>query len=77
MKGLETTIYFKHDRSLDEADRYFVVHVLINGSINASVGYIEKSFIKDDFVNNFDQIKFDTIKILKVIEYDSIDEFRR
>ena len=68
--------YYKHDRAIDDKDKYFIVDVVVDGGLNAEIGYIEKEFNEYDFITKFPGPGF-IEKVLSVREFSDYNEYKR
>lgn len=63
---IEVKVKFEHTRKIDENDKYYIVEVILDNEHKWTIGWIEKSFIEEDFIkrtkNAFNVRKVDVVK---------------
>ena len=72
---IEITENIKHTRSIDNKDKFFIVKMLLDNKFKSEAGWIEKTFIKEDFIKKFPYPKFKKIEVLRVIEFTDVKKY--
>jgi predicted transposase YbfD/YdcC len=60
---------FEHTRPIDSDDKYYVVKIKTHDGMEADVGWIDKSFIKEKFLSNFKGIEIKNVRELSKEDY--------
>ena len=56
-------------REIDKKDKFFIVRIKLNDSWIGEAGWIEKKFVKEDFIKNFPLKNFNKIEVMNYIEF--------
>ena len=67
----------KHTRKIDCNDKFFVVKINVDNKYRIDAGWIEKEFIKEDFIEKFTYLKFNKIEILNIIEFTDYEKYKK
>lgn len=66
----------KHTRRINNNDRFFIVTVNLDGGYG-DIGWIEKDFIENDFINSVNGMGLSCISITNVREFATITDYEK
>lgn len=73
--NIEVKQDFEHTRPIDDKDKFFIVKMRLDNEYLSEAGWIEKTFVKEDFIKKFPYKKFNKIEILNIIEFTDINKY--